>query len=111
MDIQIKNQPGFLIVEISGEIDGKTAGAVQDQLLPLVNAGNCMLLDMSKVGYMSSAGLRLLLTLYRQAAVKTAKLVLVGLSDDIRETMDATGFLSHFILAGSRPEGEAMFKA
>ena len=88
-----------MIAELIGEIDGKTASAVQEQLSPIVVAGSSMVVDMSQVGYMSSAGLRLLLTLYRQAASNNGKLVLVGLSEDIQDTMDATGFLAHFTVA------------
>jgi anti-sigma B factor antagonist len=109
MDIKVIERDGFIIAEANGDIDGKTAGIVQEQLLPLVNAGNCMLLDMSGVGYMSSAGLRLLLSLYRQAAARNAKLVLAGLSPEIIETMDVTGFISHFTIASSRADGEAFF--
>jgi len=87
------------IAELVGEIDGKTASAVLEALAPIVGAGNAMIVDMSGVGFMSSAGLRMLLTLYRQAAASKGRLVLVGLSEEIEETMDMTGFLPHFTVA------------
>ena len=99
MDIRVQERDGMKIAELVGDIDGKTASAVLDALAPIVSAGNSMLVDMSQVGYMSSAGLRLLLTLYRQAASSKGRLVLVGLSTEIEETMDATGFLAHFTVA------------
>ncbi len=105
MDIQLYERNGLMIAELIGEIDGKTASAVQEQLSPLVSSGKSMVLDMSQVGYMSSAGLRLLLTLYRQASASQARLVLAGLAEEIEETMDATGFLSHFTLAGDVSAG------
>jgi anti-sigma B factor antagonist len=100
MEIRVLERNGMKIAELVGEIDGKTASAVLEALSPLVSAGNSTIVDMSGVGYMSSAGLRMLLTLYRQAAASKGRLVLVGLSEDIQETMDATGFLSHFSIAG-----------
>jgi anti-sigma B factor antagonist len=99
MEIRIKEHAGLKIAELRGDIDGKTASAVLDALSPLVSAGNGMIVDMSGVEYMSSAGLRMLLTLYRQAAASQGSLVLVGLSEDIQETMDTTGFLAHFSIA------------
>ncbi len=105
MDIRVNELDGLKIAELVGDIDGKTAGAVQDALTPIVSVGNRTILDMSGVGYMSSAGLRLLLTLYRQAAASKGKLVLVGLSEEIQDTMDATGFLAHFTVAGDIQTG------
>ena len=105
MDIRVQEKEGMKIAELVGEIDGKTASAVLDALAPLVGVGNGMIVDMSGVGYMSSAGLRMLLTLYRQAAANKCRLVLVGLSEEIEETMDTTGFLSHFTLAGDIQSG------
>jgi anti-sigma B factor antagonist len=50
---------------------------------------------------MSSAGLRTLLVLQRKAAEKTIEeqniqIILVGLSEEIRDTMAITGFLDFF---------------
>jgi anti-sigma B factor antagonist len=105
MDIRVQEKDGMKIAELVGEIDGKTASTVLDALAPIVSAEKGMIVDMSGVGYMSSAGLRLLLTLYRQAAASKGRLVLVGLSEEIEETMDATGFLAHFTLAGDIQAG------
>jgi anti-sigma B factor antagonist len=63
-----------------------------------------MILDLSKVDYLSSAGLRLLLLLYREFAAKKGKVVLLGVSEEIRTVMSHTGFLNFFTLAGSEAE-------
>jgi len=63
-----------------------------------------VILDMSKVDYLSSAGLRLLLLIYREFAAKKGRLVLLGVSEDIQTVMLHTGFLNFFTLAGSRAE-------
>jgi anti-sigma B factor antagonist len=105
MDIRVQEKDGMRIAELVGEIDGKTASAVLDTLAPIVSTGKGMIVDMSGVGYMSSAGLRMLMTLYRQAAASKSGLVLVGLSEEIEETMDTTGFLPHFTIAGDIQTG------
>jgi anti-sigma B factor antagonist len=38
----------------------------------------------------------MLLSLYRQTTAKEGKLVLVGLTEDIQDTMSVTGFLDFF---------------
>jgi anti-sigma B factor antagonist len=103
MDITIKKQPIALadaqevtIVELAGDVDGSTASTIQAQVLALAEPGAKLLMDMSQVPYMSSAGLRMLLSVYRQVTAKEGKVVLVGLSEEIQDTMSITGFLDFF---------------
>ncbi len=85
------------IVVLKGDIDASTASSVTEKVLPLVEPGSKILINMTGVEYMSSAGLRTLLTIHRQTTVKEGKLVLVGLVQDVKDTMDVTGFLEHFV--------------
>jgi anti-sigma B factor antagonist len=110
MEINIKTLEQVTVVEISGEIDGKTAPQAQDQVLPLLQPACKVLLDMTRVEYMSSAGLRLMLTIHRQASSNKGRLVLVGLSSEIQETMSATGFLRYFTLQDSVTAGLSALK-
>ena len=96
MNINTKTIEEITVVELAGDIDAKTAPEVQQQVIPLATPGSKILLDMSDVPYMSSAGLRMLLSLYRQTAAKEGKLLLVGLSEEITDTMAVTGFLDFF---------------
>jgi anti-sigma B factor antagonist len=110
MNIKVKVIEGITIIEIIGEIDGKTAMQAQAQILPLLERDCKMLVDMSSVDYMSSAGLRLMLSMHRQAAGNKGQLVLVGLPEEIRETMEATGFLSFFTAQDTVGAGLAALK-
>lgn len=93
------------VIEIVGELDTTTAYNVQNQILPLAEKSRKILLDMSDVTYMSSAGLRILLMLYRTIKEKHGEIVLVGLSEEIRDIMSITGFLDFFITFDRREEG------
>ncbi|WP_019507603.1 STAS domain-containing protein [Pleurocapsa sp. PCC 7319] len=96
MNINTKQIAEVKIIQLDGEIDTSTASTVQKKVLSLIQPDCKLLLDLSQVNYMSSAGLRLLLSLYRQTIAKQGKLVLVGLSEDIEDTMSVTGFLNFF---------------
>ncbi|MCC5636637.1 anti-sigma factor antagonist [Nostoc sp. CHAB 5844] len=96
MDININTLVDVTIIDITGEVDANTAPTIQAKIIPLAQPGTKLLLNMTKVPYMSSAGFRLLLCLYRQVAAKDGQLVLVGLSEDIQDTMVVTGFLNFF---------------
>jgi anti-sigma B factor antagonist len=108
MEITTRTVEQATVAQLSGDLDGKTAPTAQSELLPLCQVEGCKLaLDMSGVSYMSSAGLRLMLSLYRQVAASHGSLVLVGLSDDLKETMSATGFLGYFTTCATLDEGLA----
>jgi len=98
MEIAVRMTELATVVDIAFDIDAKTAPGLQEQILPLIAAGRPLILDMSRVAYMSSAGLRVLLTTYRQATSSNALLVLSGLSEDLRDIMSATGFLEFFVI-------------
>jgi anti-sigma B factor antagonist len=110
MEINIHTKANTAIVDLSGDIDANTAPTVQTQVLPLIKPGNKLLLNMTQVPYMSSAGLRMLLSLYRQSMAKDAQLVLVGLIEEIQDTMSVTGFLDFFTTCETLEDGLAILK-
>ena len=66
-----------------------------------------VLLDMSGVNYISSAGLRALLMLYRQMAANDGQVALCGLTESIQDVMSVTGFLEFFAAYDTLEEGLA----
>jgi len=105
MEINVKSIGQVTVVGISGDIDSNTAPQAQEQVLPLVQPGSKILLDMSGVEYMSSAGLRILLSMYRQISRGDGGIVLVGLGEEIKDTMSVTGFLNFFTTCDTVDEG------
>ena len=110
MEIKIEDLEDIKVVKLIGDIDASTAPTVQQEILPLAQPQSKILLDMSQVLYMSSAGLRVLLSLYRQATAKNGKLVLVGLPEDLEDTMSVTGFLDFFTAVDTTEAGLAELK-
>ena len=106
MNLAISEKNGIGTARLEGSLDGKTAPEVREQLRPFLDANSKLILDLTKVDYLSSAGLRLLLLLYREVSGNKGKLVLVGVSEDIRTVMSHTGFLKFFTLANSQAEAQ-----
>lgn len=96
MDIQVRTIDQVTVVAMTGEIDGNSAPEAQAQILPLAQPNAKIILDLHNVPFMSSAGLRLLLVIYRALAGNDGKVALVGLSEEIADTMSLTGFLDFF---------------
>ena len=96
MIVGIRTKENVVIITIEGSIDSKTAGGLQEQIMEKVSETNNALLDFSQVDFVSSAGLRVLLMVYRQIKSKNGKVMLVGVSDEIKDVMSMTGFINFF---------------
>jgi anti-sigma B factor antagonist len=105
MEINIEKRGQVQVIQIAGDVDGSTAPEAQSQIFPLVEPDSKILLDMTGVGYMSSAGLRMLLSTYRQVASQQGSIALVGLAEEVKETMAVTGFLKFFTTCETLDEG------
>ncbi|MFW5691978.1 MAG: STAS domain-containing protein [Chloroflexota bacterium] len=105
MDLNIETSKGITIVQVIGELDAVTAPVFQEQVLPLADQQPKILLDMSRVTYLSSAGLRILLLLYRKLSENVGQIVIAGLNDDVRDVMAITGFLDFFHIVETRNDG------
>ncbi len=88
-----------MLIELIGDIDGSTAPLVQADILAAAAPDVQMILNMTQVAYLSSAGLRMLLSVYRQISAQSGQVILVGLAEEIQDTMGITGFLEFFTVA------------
>jgi anti-sigma B factor antagonist len=96
VEILVSEADGVTTVTMDGELDTNSAPTAQQQIVPLAVTGVRLVVDMTKVPYMSSAGIRVLLSTYRQVTANGGKIVLVGLAEDVKDTMAVTGFLKFF---------------
>jgi anti-sigma B factor antagonist len=97
MEITVKQANKVTLVITCGFIDGKTAPAFQTKMLEVLCEADIVLLDLSQVSYMSSAGLRAMLITHKQTQQGPSKTVaLAALPDGIRDNMEVTGFLPFF---------------
>lgn len=111
MNIELEEIDGVIVATLFGELDGRTAPVVQEKLVTLPAAHGMALLDMSGVSYISSAGLRALLMLYRQMAANDGRVALVGLTESIKDVMTVTGFLEFFDDYATLEEGLAALRS
>lgn len=107
MKVEQRTAGGVIILELSGALDTRNAREVQMQLLSAIPPGGRAIFELSGVTHLSSAGLRALLSLYRYAASQGGALVLVGVSEELRDTMEITGFWGFFSACASLEEALA----
>lgn len=94
---------GVVAVAPAGRIDTTTAPLLDQHLVALLGGGHRRLVvDLSGVDYISSAGLRVLLLLARRVQEARGRLALCGLGDAVRQVFQLAGFLPLFIVCESR---------
>lgn len=97
MKTTIEEKNGALVAIFEGRLD--TAASVQTgmDMEPLNDcSGQDIILDCTKLEYISSSGLRLFLSVLKNAKPKGSKVFVKGLNDDIRQVFAMTGFINLF---------------
>lgn len=96
MEITVRVDRGVTVVALEGELTARTAPETQQRILEQIQPGGKLILDMGRVLFLTSAGVRMLLLVNRTDAGKQGRVVLVGLSEDIKKTLRITGLLDAF---------------
>ena len=91
MQINYNKEAEKLTVAPEGRLDTATALEFEKTLGELLNGVSDLMLDMKKVTYVSSAGLRVLLKL-QKIMFNQGKMKLIGVNDIVMEVLEITGF-------------------
>lgn len=103
MEIVEERSGGILVVAPRGRLDTTTSPDLEKGLLGHVDAGvRQVVLDLSGIEYISSAGLRVLLLVAKKLRTGGGEIVLCGLSPAVRQVFELAGFLSIFPIEPSR---------
>jgi anti-sigma B factor antagonist len=97
MIFEIKEQPQGMYATVSGRLDTPAAVKAQQEITPLLeNAQKAITLDCKDLEYISSSGLRLFLTIRKEAAAKGGTITIENINEDIKKVFMMTGFFNLF---------------
>ena len=97
MVIEIKERDGGMTAILNGRLDTPAAVKAQQEIGPLLeNADKQIIFDCTNLEYISSSGLRLFLTIRKEASVKGGKVIIENINDEIRKVFMMTGFFNLF---------------
>ena len=92
MEIKILEQSGAKIVNICGRLDTVTSPELEKSVTPLIEVGKTIVFDCEKMEYISSAGLRVVLSTHKQCAASGGRFILRNLTGGVKSGFDMTGF-------------------
>jgi anti-anti-sigma factor len=99
-----------VILEIDGRLDTTSHGAFEARLTDLLARGQSkILVDCSKMDYVSSSGLRVFLTGLKKINQALGQFVLCSLQENIQEIFEISGFTSIFEIYPGRDEALKAF--
>ncbi len=92
MEINKKANGSKLEVSLSGRLDTTTAPEFEKSLKESLNGVTDLVLNFAGLDYISSAGLRVLLSAQKIMNAAGGKMKVVGANDIVKEIFDVTGF-------------------
>lgn len=93
MKIKQRKSGSFVILDLSGHFDTTTSPEVEVEINKLLaDNANKIIVNLSAVDYISSAGLRVLLATLKQLNKSGGVLRIFGLNETVQEIFDISGF-------------------
>ena len=109
LNIDVEDIEGKIVLRLFGRLDAATSEILEKQMENLINEGRKKLfLDFSFVDYLSSAGLRLLLSFSKKLKLSKGKFILFSIADEVLEIIKLAGFEN--VLSICENEKEALIE-
>jgi len=97
MKTTFKEENNSYVMYFEGRLDTAASVQTEREMAVLNDAnGKDIVLDCSKLNYISSSGLRLFLGLLKTAKPKGSHVYITGMNDDLRQVFAMTGFTNLF---------------
>lgn len=109
MEVNITRQGKVAIASANGRLDSNSATVFEERLTQVIETEPVIVLDMSGLSYVSSAGLRILLMAAKKCKANGRKLALCGLTPEVNMVFDISGFLALFTICANTAEAVATF--
>lgn len=105
MALDISTINGTVVITLVRRFDSDSAPAIEIEFKKIIEQRpESVLFDFSKTDYISSAGLRVLLSTTRMLMKAGSRVALSSLSQQVRQVFEIAGFTKIFPIYGSRDD-------
>jgi anti-anti-sigma factor len=110
MDLVVTEMKRAQLVHVSGRVDSSTAPQLQEKLAVLIKGGaRNLVINMKDVSFLSSGGLRALLSALQAAKKQGGDVRLSEVSEPVARVLELTSFDMHFKCFGNDTEAVGSF--
>ncbi|MFH1655718.1 MAG: STAS domain-containing protein [Candidatus Omnitrophota bacterium] len=108
LDIKVDKKKNFVYtVRLTGSIDGETYQELDDTLKELMDEKTkAVMLDMGGVNYVSSIGIRVIVSVQKALKEKSATFAMINLQPQIKKVFDVLKILPMFDIFDDMPEAD-----
>ncbi|MCI0412272.1 anti-sigma factor antagonist [bacterium] len=107
MEIRVSHHRSIPVITLEGRFDGLAASEFDSRIPDLTHQSDTIILDFSRVAYLSSSGIRSLLKLKQHLGTRSGKTILVGVTSFAQQVLRTCGLLNQFPLAETVEEALA----
>ncbi|MBO6108138.1 MAG: STAS domain-containing protein [Eubacterium sp.] len=93
MEIREEKSEENIILHVSGEIDGTNVDDFESTLDDACERTESLILDLDGLEYVSSAGLRVFLTIQKKMKQRGFDMLLKNVEDEVMDIFSVTGFV------------------
>jgi anti-sigma B factor antagonist len=112
MELTAEKVGNVAVVQVHGEyLDASVADEFRRDMTPLIEADPRMVLDLSQLQFLDSAGLGALLSCLRRLSAEDGDLKLCGLTKPVRSVFEISRMHRIFEIYGTRDEALKAFHA
>lgn len=94
MNISKRKEQDKLVLQLEGRLDTMTSPQLEKALGEEMPDERELVLDLTPLQYISSAGLRVLLTAHKRMIGREGRLTVRGANESVREVFTITGFMN-----------------
>lgn len=110
VDVKEERKEDVLILHIKGRLDAVSSPSAEKKVFDFINNGqHKLLLDFAGVDYLSSAGMRMLLSTTKKLKTISGKLVVCSINTNVMDVLKMSGFDHVLELAKNEDEGLKKF--
>jgi anti-sigma B factor antagonist len=112
MKIETRRVSDVLVVDISGRLDSRSSGDAGDRIVNIVQGEHKrVLLNLEKLEYVSSAGLRVIIRGAKLLQTNRGELKICNARGAVRDALETSGFYSLIKIYDSEMEASSAFLA
>ncbi len=110
MEVSVKEVNEISVMTFEGNLDTNTAPQAQEQIDKVIDGGSAkVLINFGGLNYISSAGLRVLLTAAKKLKATNGDLKICCLNETVQEVFDISGFSSILSVVATEEDALAGF--
>ncbi|MDO5563245.1 MAG: STAS domain-containing protein [Synergistaceae bacterium] len=94
MNFTTTNDGGKVTIKFEGRLDTVTSPQLEEALVPIIAETKDVAFDFAKLEYLSSAGLRVILSAHKKLKAAGGRLTVANVNSVVKNVFDLTGFSS-----------------